>query len=356
MSVAKGVNVGTGKPVLGKGLASLFPGLASGDAAATATMTESGSDTTVSQEAGAGVAAASNKDRHPGISMIDVEQIRVNPYQPRREFDDDAIKELSQSIQANGVIQPLVVRKTSEGFQLIAGERRLRAAKLAGLKSVPIVIRRTTDRESLELAIIENVQRQDLNPIDEAMAYAQLLQDFSLTQDEIARRIGKDRATVANLLRLLRLPEEAILALKNGQISSGHGKALLGLEAREDRLALLAEILEKDLSVRHLEVRVAEILAQRAKEALSAESTTPAMPIDTQSAFMLRCTEIGKSLLNILSPKGVSRIEFKGRERRGKIVLHYKSREDLDRLLDHLQNRGLWEQNPNSSSQETAST
>ena len=165
------------KPTLGKGLASLLPSVppAPPSSGPLAGATAAGSPLPV-------VGDLANKDRHPGISVIGVEEIITNPYQPRRDFEDEPLEELAQSIRANGIIQPLVVRKSAQGYELIAGERRLRAAKKAGLKQVPIVIRKSTDRESLELALVENIQRQNLNCIDEALAYFQLMQDFQLTQ------------------------------------------------------------------------------------------------------------------------------------------------------------------------------
>src|SRR4051812_2393237 len=178
--------------------------------------------------------------------MASVDEIQANHFQPRRDFDESALKDLAQSIRTSGIIQPLVVRKGSkDGYELIAGERRLRAAKIAGLKHVPIVIRRSTDRETLELALIENIQRQNLNCIDEALAYFQLIEDFSLTQEEIAEQVGKDRASISNFLRLLRLPETIIDDLRRQVLTFGHGKALLSLDDTEMRLRARAQILEK---------------------------------------------------------------------------------------------------------------
>ncbi len=228
------------KSVLGKGLASLLPG-------AMAPLPTTSAETSQAQQSAASAASAAgaatpvmesgNKDRHPGISLAMIDEIQVGAFQPRREFDEAAIEDLAQSIRSNGIIQPLVVRKTAEGYELIAGERRLRAAKKAGLKQIPIVIRRSTDREVLELALIENIQRQDLNCVEEAMAYFQLSQDFSLTQEEVATRVGKDRTTIANHLRLLRLPEVILDDLKTNRMSFGHGKVLLGLEDNALRLS-----------------------------------------------------------------------------------------------------------------------
>ena len=195
-----------------------------------------------------------------GSRWRNIDDIQVNQFQPRRDFDEQALEEFAQSIRANGIIQPLVVRKSSTGnYELIAGERRLRASKIVGLKHVPIVIRRSTDREALELALIENIQRQNLNCVDEALAYFQLIEDFALTQEEVAARVGKERATVANFLRLLRLPQEILGDLKAGYLSLGHGKALLSLEDPAHRLRARSQIIEKQLSVRDTEKLVEEM-------------------------------------------------------------------------------------------------
>jgi ParB family chromosome partitioning protein len=275
-------------------------------------------------------AGLGNHDRHPGISVAAIDEIRVNQYQPRRDFDDQALEELAQSIRSNGIIQPLVVRKGSGGeYQLIAGERRLRAAKLAGLKQVPIVIRRSTDREALELALIENIQRQNLNCIDEALAYFQLIQDFNLTQEETAQRVGKDRATVSNFLRLLRLPEAIIDDLKRQILSFGHGKALLALDDNDHRLRARAMIVEKHLSVREAETLVSQMKQGVEPGTQSSEPAKAATP--AKSRFMALAQE--------LTRHWATRVELKGNEKRGKILIHYSSRQELDRLLEAMQNK-----------------
>jgi ParB family chromosome partitioning protein len=330
------------KPALGKGLASLFPGLNPGAAGAAIPpkppSLQPGQTGAGAVAAGMAVPVApgtvvlpevANKDRHPGISLAYVEEIRANDYQPRREFDEKTLEELAQSIRENGVIQPLVVRKGSTGYQLIAGERRLRAAKLAGLKQVPIVIRRSTDREALELALVENIQRQDLGCIDEALAYQQLMEEFNLTQEEVAHRVGKDRATVANYIRLLKLPHAIIDDLKRGILSFGHGKAILGLEENDQRLLARAEIVEKKLSV-----RAAEALGEQMKQkTVPTSDTASASEIASPTASRLA------TLANDLTRAWSTRVELKGSERRGKILIHYGSRQELDRILESLQNQ-----------------
>jgi ParB family chromosome partitioning protein len=338
------------KPALGKGLASLFPGATPPGAPAALNPATQPAQTAHAQPTfpekpaavmGTGAEVAGpvtpaqssetpNRDRHPGISLAPPDEIQINPFQPRREFDEAAIAELAQSIEANGIIQPLVVRKMPDGkYQLIAGERRLRASKKLGLKQVPIVIRKSSDRESLELALIENIQRQELNCVDEALAYFQLTQDFNLTQEEVARRVGKERATVANHLRILKLPEAILDDLKRGILTFGHGKALLGLEDLDLRLRARAQVVEKRLSVRDTEALV------------EAMKTQPDAQVPGSAAKTEALTPIQQRLKNIameLARKWSTRVEVKGSERRGKIVLHYANRQELDRILQAMQN------------------
>ncbi len=327
-------------------MASLFPGLPQAAPAATTTAdVATQAPLPVEQKPmGAGAEAAGpavpsagaldpaidNHGRIPGISLANPEEIQVNPFQPRREFDEAAINELCASIQANGIIQPLVVRKTPKGYELIAGERRLRASKKLGLKQVPIVIRRSSDRESLEIALIENIQRQDLNCIDEALAYFQLAEEFGLTQEEVAKRVGKERATVANHLRLLRLPEAVIDDLKRGILTFGHGKAILGLEDIELRLRLRALVVEKHLSVRETEA-LADQWKKQPASADAAENAAAATPQDPLQARL-------SNLSTELTHKWSTKVEVKGSDKRGKIIFHYRSRQDLDRILEAMQN------------------
>ncbi len=325
------------KNVLGKGLASLLPSASSSvppsaifgppaDASPAVDSQESREASSVTDSSAQTVAS---RDRHMGISMISLNDIRPNRYQPRREFDDAAIQELAESIKSSGIIQPLVVRKVRDGFELIAGERRLRAAKAAGLKQVPIVIRRSTDKEALELALIENIQRQDLNCVDEALAYFQLIEEFSLKQEEVADRVGKDRATVANYLRLLRLPETILEDLKTQALSFGHGKALLGLDDADLRLRARKQILEKKLSVRETESLV-DLLKNEKKESQSSSSSSKPTP----EPYAERLIHLSRELARHWS----TQVEIKGSDKRGKILIHYSSRQELDRILEGMKN------------------
>jgi len=319
------------KSVLGKGLASLLPGAAAPAEVATPPPAPVNTMANGAGAVAAGpavpVEAAQNRDRHMGISLAPPEEIEVNPYQPRREFNEKEIDELADSIRVNGIIQPLLVRRGPNGYQLIAGERRLRAAKKAGLKQVPIVIRRSTDKEALELALIENIQRADLNCVDESKAYFQLMQEFSLTQEEVAERVGKERATVANALRLLRLSDEILENLKKGELSSGHGKALLSLEDAEQRAKLQKEILEKNLSVRQTEARAHEMKEPKTTGEQNLATQEPQTSVEARLS----------TLSQILTRHWTAKIEIKGGEKKGKIVFHYGSRTELERLLDRLQ-------------------
>ncbi|MGE4232147.1 MAG: ParB/RepB/Spo0J family partition protein [Bacteriovoracia bacterium] len=290
---------------LGKGLASLLPPSAVPPQGAS-----------VSEE-------LSNKDRHPGISMCLLEDIVPNEFQPRKTFDDQTIEELSQSIKNNGLIQPLIVRKKEKGYQLVAGERRWRAAKLAGLKQVPIVIRKTTDKEALELAIIENVQREDLNCIDTATAYFQLVHDFDLKQEEVSEKVGKDRASIANYLRLLKLPDSVQLMLRDQVLSFGHGKALLGLGL--DDLPLVErfaqDAIDKRWSVRELENQIQRLKEEKAPSAQEEISDDPVVS---------RLKTISRDLSTKLSTK----VRVKGDAQKGKIVIEYFTPDDLERVLN----------------------
>jgi ParB family chromosome partitioning protein len=268
--------------------------------------------------------------RIPGISMIDVNLIDANVFQPRRDFDDVALKELSESIRAKGIIQPLVVRRAADGrTQLIAGERRLRAAKIAGLKHVPVVVRQSSDKESLELALIENIQRENLNCVEIALSYFQLLEDFQLKQEEISQRVGKDRSSVANHLRLLKLPEEIIRDLRESKLSFGHGKALLALKDSVQRMKVREEILAKNLSVRDTEELVTNLLTA-SEEDPGSVADKPAQEGDEAESMRHLAQKIGR----IYGAK----VALRGKAHKGTIVIKYFSREDLDRLVEQLIN------------------
>ena len=252
-----------------------------------------------------------------GIQDIPVEAIAPNPQQPRKAFEINALSDLAASLRRSGVIQPVVVRRAGQGYQLIVGERRWRAAKLAGLEKIPAVVREATDAESLELALIENLLREDLNPIEQAEAYQKLLAQFAWTQEELAERVGKDRSSIANCLRLLKLPESIQADLRAGRLTMGHARALLSLASAADQLRLREEILAHSWSVRATEEDV-----QRKRSQL------PRRPLR-------RSPELG-ALEDTLREALVTRVRLVGNERRGRIEIAYTSREDLDRLTELL--------------------
>ena len=197
--------------------------------------------------------AESEATREKGPLMVDIHSVRVNPNQPRKIFKEKELQELSTSIRENGIIQPLIVSKAEQGFDLIAGERRLRAAKMAEIEKVPVIVTRGTEQDKIVMAIVENVQRSDLNCVEEALAYYQLLNDYHLTQEEVAKRLGKERSTVANFLRLLKLPREVVEQLQREQLSFGHGKVLAGEKDRDKVIQLAQRAVREGLSVRELE-------------------------------------------------------------------------------------------------------
>src|SRR5262245_35213349 len=201
-------------------------------------------------------ATESAPDRSSGAQMLAVEDIGPNPFQPRTRFDDAGLQELAASIKASGVLQPVLVRRQADGFQLVAGERRLRAAQLAGLDRIPAVLRQVDDRQMMELALIENVQREDLNPIDEAKAYKALVSTVGLTHEQLSERIGKQRSSISNSLRLLTLPVEVQDMVSRGTLSAGHARALLGLTSSGDQLAAARYVVSKGFSVRRTEAFV----------------------------------------------------------------------------------------------------
>lgn len=315
------------RPALGKGLASLLPGAASNPAAAMARqlMADVPAPEAPQQNQPVGTpppqpaADGLNRDRIPGITLADIDQISANQFQPRRDFSDEALAELADSIRAHGIIQPLIVRRGEDGkYHLIAGERRLRASKLAGLKQVPVVIRKTTDKEKLELALIENIQREDLNCVEIALSYFQLGEDFRLTQEEIAKRVGKDRVSVANHMRLLKLPEPFLDDLRKGVLTFGHGRALLSVPDPLRRIEIRNLIVEKHLSVRETERLVAESIVQVKGEK---EEKAPDPAKQELKSFSER---LGRTL--------GTRVKTKGDQYRGSIVIEYFSKEDLDRI------------------------
>jgi ParB family transcriptional regulator, chromosome partitioning protein len=260
----------------------------------------------------------------PATHEIRVALIDPNPYQTRRRMDPDALKELAESIKANGVVQPIVVRPAAEGhFQLVAGERRWLASKLAERATIPAVVREISNEQALEITIIENLQREDLNPVEQAQAFERLSREFGLTHEEIAARTGKDRASVSNFVRLLKLPEDIRGLIQTGELTLGHGKALCALVGFPDQLEKAArEIVARSLSVRQTEDLVAKILNPESDENKQSEPR----PVDPN------VREAARNLERVLGVK----VEIRDRKGKGKIILKYGSLDDFDRILEAL--------------------
>jgi ParB family transcriptional regulator, chromosome partitioning protein len=255
--------------------------------------------------------------------MIPVDRVRANPRQPRREFTESALQELVASIREHGILQPIAVRQSTEGnFELIAGERRWRAAKLAGLTEVPALLKLTDDAGSLELALVENLQREDLNALEEARGYQELSETFGLTQEVIASKVGKDRATVANAIRLLQLPERLQHYVAHGQLSAGHAKALLGIENQEVQVRVAESVIRDGLNV-----RVTERLIR---------SLTTAKRPRTPKAIAAENGAQLKALEDALQQKLGTRVKIVSKGKQGRIEIEYFTPEDLDRLLQQL--------------------
>ena len=255
------------------------------------------------------------------VLNIPILEIKVNPFQPRVEFDDEKLAELAESIRIHGVVQPLTVRRESSGkIELIAGERRLRASKLAGLLEVPCYVRNANDQESLEIALIENIQREDLNALEIGRSYERLLEECSLTHEELSQRLGKKRATISNYLRLLKLPPDVQNALSDQRISMGHARALAGLEDILLQLDLLHEILSDNLSVREVERRIAS-LAKRKPKAKN-KKKSPSF----------------KAMEEKLSSQWSTRVRLHQKANgSGEMSVYFHNEEDLQRILDLLQ-------------------
>jgi len=255
-----------------------------------------------------------------GAVEIPVDQISPNPRQPRQTMNQEKLQELAHSIAAHGLIQPLVVTRVGTSYQLIAGERRWRASQLAGLTTVPVIIKETSPQQMLELALVENIQRADLNPLEEAEAYAQLMEEFGLTQEAVAERVGKSRTAVANIVRLLNLPEEARAALAGGEISEGHARALLSLKKQRDQLRLLTTIINRGLNVRQTEALARQLLL--GDDAEPKPKRPPLTPHD-------------KTMLAKFESKLGTKIELNRAEgETGKLVIHFYSEEELQAIFD----------------------
>ena len=253
----------------------------------------------------------------PGTTTIElpIDSISPNPQQPRKDFDDRALHDLAASLKQSGVLQPVVVRRVGEGYQFVVGERRWRAAKLAGITRIPAVIREASDAQSLELALVENLLREDLNPMEEAEAYQRLLAEFAWTQEELAQRVARDRSSIANCLRLLKLPDVIQADLRGGRLTMGHARALLSLDSPAEQLRLREEILTHSWSVRATE------------QGVQAKRAQPTRRLLRRSAELAAVEDALRVAL-------ATRVRIVGSERAGRIEVSYSSREELDRLTE----------------------
>lgn len=282
---------------------------------------------------------ADTPDDVSGVALIDIERISTNPVQPRHHFDEGALQELAQSIAVHGVITPITVRKHFDQYELISGERRLRAAKIAGLTSIPAyVIAVGSDAQMLEIALVENLQREDLNPLEVGIGYQRLIDECGMKQEEVAVKVGKDRSTVANFLRLLKLPADAQAALRTRRITMGHARALLALSSEPSQLVVLREIIKKELSVRKTEALVKDLelgrkYIERNGDIHSTAAGSPSQRSSTSASAQRPSTlsDIEDSLRHIFATQ--VRIKLKN-EQSGLIEVEFYSMEELERLLE----------------------
>lgn len=257
--------------------------------------------------------------KNDGITEIEVSKIVPNPNQPRKHFDEEALQELSSSIKLHGVIQPLVVNKSDNGeYLIIAGERRWRASKMAGLEKVPVVVKNYTEKQIKEISIIENLQREDLNPIEAARAIKQLMEEYNLTQETVSDRIGKSRSSVANTLRLLSLYPDVIKMIEDGKLSSGHARSLVVVDDTTTQIKLAKQAADGKMSVRELEKAVRNYLNPQ---------KTPTNKVQEQSLEL-------KELINDMQRIFATKVSAIGNDNKGRIYIDYYSRDDLDRLAD----------------------
>jgi ParB family chromosome partitioning protein len=268
-----------------------------------------------------------------GYQMVPIEQVRPNPMQPRRSFDEETLVGLADSIRELGILQPLLVRPADDGFELIAGERRLRAAKRASLTSVPVVVRPVEDVASLEQALVENLHRQDLNPLEEAAAYQQLVDDFGYTQEQVAQRVGRSRAAVANLLRLFQLPPSVQKLVSENLVTAGHAKALLGHPDRAYQEALARRIVSESLTVRDVEQLVRERLdlEQELGAEVGAQTSDESANETGEDRPKLRPPGL-LELEELLADRLDTKVSISMTTRRGKVVIDFANLEDLERI------------------------
>lgn len=269
---------------------------------------------------GKGLGALINIEEEETVEQIPINQCRTNPYQPRKTFDADAIEELKTSILEYGIIQPLIVRKSIKGYEIVAGERRFRAAKEAGLKEVPVIVKDYDDHKMMEIALLENLQREDLTVIEEAQAYKNLIENLNLTQEELSKKIGKSRSHIANTMRLLSLPEDIIVYISNGELSMGHGRALLGLKNKDHLRPLVDKIRKENLNVRQVEQLIQELNKKK-------QRTKKVKP--KKDIFIQQQETVLREFLG-------TNVNIKRNKNKGKIEIEFYSDDELNRLISLL--------------------
>jgi ParB family chromosome partitioning protein len=261
------------------------------------------------------------QDEGKTFLMCGIEEVIPNRSQPRKRFDETKLQELADSIKKNGILEPLIVRKVEQGYEIVVGERRWRAAQKAGLREVPVLVKEVEGREALEISLIENLQRENLNPIEEAEGYRRLIEEFDINQEELGTRVGKDRTTVTNTLRLLKLPSEVIEHLIQNHITSGHARAILSLEAKDRQKELCARIIQKGLSVREAEA-LAKRWAGKSKSSPRSESRKE------EAASQVN------ALQDALRRRLATKVQIIQKGKKGKIEIEYYSYEDLERIVE----------------------
>lgn len=291
---------------LGKGLGALIPDMSEDDASNKSIKDEEHKD---------------NKEKDSSETIIPLNRIKANNDQPRKYFDGEKIGELAESIKNHGIIQPLILKKDGDFYTIIAGERRWRAAKYLGLKEVPAIIKELNDKEVLEISLIENIQRQDLNPIEEAQAYNKLLKDFNLTQEQLSERLSKSRTSITNTMRLLNLDSRVQQYIIEGVLSEGHGRALLSLKDKELQFNLAQKIVDENLSVRECEKEVKKVLETKDNKKDKEQNKA------TDNIYY---KEIQNKLQNYFGTK----VNINSKKDKGKIEIEYYSEDDLQRILD----------------------
>lgn len=259
-------------------------------------------------------------ENNNGVNVININLIKANAEQPRKNFDEEKIIQLSESIKEHGIIQPIILKKDGETYSIVAGERRWRAAKIAGLKEIPSIIMNLSSKEILEISLIENIQRQDLNPIEEAIAYKKLIDDFKLTQEQLSNRIGKSRTSITNCLRLLNLDERVQEYLIDGVITEGHGRAILSVQDKELQYKLAQSIIDEGLSVRETE-KLIKIIGK--------EKKTLKNEVKNENPYYVDIKDKLESLFG-------TKVLLMDKKNKGKIEIEYYSQEDLQRILDIL--------------------